>query len=98
MTLILAKAVSSSMRRVGSSMALSACLERMEKMAMNRVASCTRSTFASISLFQCLKEISMRHMEIIKFEDRILLDVLWSPAFNVSLAASFLRVTFPALS
>ena len=37
-------------------------------------------------------------MEIIKFEDRILLDVLWSPAFNVSLAASYLRVTFPALS
>ena len=98
MTLILDKAVSSSMRLVGSSMALSACLERMEKMAMNRVASCTRSTFASISLFQCLKEISMRHMEIIKFEDRILLDVLWSPAFNVSLAASYLRVTFPALS
>ena len=69
------------------------------KGAMNRDASCTRSTFASISLFQCLKEISMRHKEIMKFEDLILLDnVLGSPAFNVSLAASYLWLTFPAFS
>ena len=41
----------------------------------------------------------MRLKEIMKFEDLILLDnVLWSPAFNVSLAASYLWLTFPAFS
>ena len=57
----------------------------MEKVVMDRVASCNRSTFALISLFQFLEEISIRHKEIMKFKDLILLDnVLSSPAFLMS--------------
>ena len=59
----------------------------MEKVVMDRVASCNRSTFALISLFQFLEEISIRHKEIMKFNDLILLDnanVLLSPAFLMS--------------
>ena len=77
----LAKAVSSSMRRVGSSMALSACLER-ENGKGGHGKSCLMHL---ISLFQFLKEISIRHKEITKFKNLILLNnVLLSPAFLMS--------------